>query len=138
MALQGTVLVPTLSVFESAVGRVEARPKDERRDRWLVGTAAMPATAAAMHEAGVTVLAGTDSAELHGRVSDEVRALAAAGLPAHAALGAGSWAARAVLGLASLDEGAAADAVIYDRDPRTDLRVLDHPVRVVLRGRVVR
>ncbi len=90
---------------------------------------------AAAVEAGVTVLAGTDSRP-NGRVADEVRALAAAGVPAHQALGAASWTARAYLGLAGLTEGAPADAVVYDRDPRTDLAQLDAPRAVILRGAV--
>jgi imidazolonepropionase-like amidohydrolase len=137
MAAGAVALVPTLSAFQAAAPEVAAREPSERRDHWLAGTAAMGPTAAAAHEAGVRVLAGTDAPELHGRVAAEVRALAAAGLGGHAALGAGSWSAREFLGLGGLQEGAPADAVVYDRDPRADLGVLDHPVRVILRGRVV-
>jgi imidazolonepropionase-like amidohydrolase len=64
----------------------------------------------------------------------EIRALAAAGLRAHDALAAGSWAARAYLGLPGLAEGAPADAVVYDSDPRVGLGQLDHPRAVILRG----
>jgi imidazolonepropionase-like amidohydrolase len=137
MAAAGVALVPTLCAFGAAVAEVAAREPSERRDRWLAGTAAMGPTAAAANEAGVRVRAGTDAPELHGRVAAEVRALAEAGLPSHAALGAASWAAREFLGLGGLEEGAPADAVVYDRDPLADLGVLDTPVRVILRGRVV-
>ena len=85
----------------------------------------------------MTILAGTDSRP-HGRVADEIRALAAAGLTTHQALAAGSWAARAYLGLGALTPGAPADAVVYDADPHTDLTVLDRPRTVILRGRLVR
>ena len=51
---------------------------------------------------------------------------------------AGSWGARAWLGFPGLVEGGLADLVVYDRDPRVDLRVLRSPGRIVLRGRVVR
>ncbi|MFC7614874.1 hypothetical protein ACFQV2_16480 [Actinokineospora soli] len=85
----------------------------------------------------MTVLAGTDSRP-HGRVADEVRALAAAGVPAHHAVGAASWTARAYLGLPGLVPGGPADAVVYPVDPRRDLGELDHPLAVVLRGRRVR
>ena len=95
------------------------------------------ALVAAAAEAGVTILAGTDSRP-HGRVADEIRSLAAAGLTPHQALAAGSWTARAYLGLGSLTPGAPADAVVYDADPRTDLTVLDRPRAVILRGRLVR
>ncbi len=91
---------------------------------------------------GVTVLAGTDSLggehSPHGRVADEIRWLARAGVPAEAALGAGSWTARRWLGLPGIEEGAPADLVAFPADPRRDLAVLDEPSRVVLRSRVVR
>jgi imidazolonepropionase-like amidohydrolase len=92
---------------------------------------------AAAAEAGVVVLAGTDS-QPHGRVVDEVRALAAAGMRPHDALGAASWAAREYLGLPGLVPGAPADAVVYARDPRSDLDQLTAPLAVVLRGKRVR
>ncbi|MGH3205853.1 MAG: amidohydrolase family protein [Streptosporangiaceae bacterium] len=83
----------------------------------------------------MTVLAGTDSRPC-GRVCDEIRALVAAGMPPHQAIGAASWAARSFLGLGGLAEGAPADAVIYDADPRRDLSQLAAPRAVVLRGQV--
>jgi imidazolonepropionase-like amidohydrolase len=83
----------------------------------------------------VTVLAGTDSRPC-GRVIDEIRALADACVPVQLAIGAASWAARSYLGLAGLSEGAPADAVVYDADPRLDLSQLESPRAVVLRGRI--
>jgi imidazolonepropionase-like amidohydrolase len=62
----------------------------------------------------------------------------AAGIPAEAALAAGSWSARAYLGLPGLVEGAPADFVVYPADPRTELATLARPERIVLRGVVVR
>lgn len=82
------------------------------------------------------MLAGTDSRP-HGRVADEVRAFAAAGVAPHEALAAASWEARAYLGLGGLEEGAPADAVVFDSDPRTDLSQLDTPRAVIARGRLV-
>jgi imidazolonepropionase-like amidohydrolase len=99
----------------------------------VAGAEAHGALAAAAVEAGVVVLAGTDSRP-HGRIVDEVRALASAGVPSDAAIAAASWAARAYLGLPGLVDGAPADAVVYAEDPRTALAQLDHPVAVVLRG----
>ena len=87
----------------------------------------------------MTILAGTDSRP-HGRVANEIRALAAVGLSPRQALAAGSWAARAYLGLdpgGGLSPGSRADAVVYDADPRTDLALLDAPRAVILRGRLV-
>jgi len=92
------------------------------------------------YEAGVPLLAGTDAGGVlpHGLVVAEIRALHAAGLPAEAALAAGSWGARQFLGLPGLVEGAPADLVVYAADPRRELGTLAAPARIVLRGRVVR
>ena len=93
-------------------------------------------TVRAAHEAGVRIYAGTDAGGslAHGRIADEVLALAAAGLPPADALSAATWAARSWLGHDGLTEGAQADVVVYDADPRADLDVLRAPARVVLRG----
>ena len=135
LAAQGTVLTPTLSAITGSITSAEARPDSPRRDWYLRGAGVHGELCAAAAEAGVTLLAGTDSRP-HGRVADEIRALAAAGVPAHGALAAGSWAARAYLGLPGLAEGAPADAVVYDSDPRADLGQLDHPRAVILRGQL--
>jgi imidazolonepropionase-like amidohydrolase len=137
MAEQGTALTPTLSAieagFRNAVDKV-----DGPRKEWLVrGAKAHGPLAAAAAEAGVRVLAGTDSLP-HGRIIDEVLSLAAAGLRPHDALAAASWDARRYLGLAGLEPGAPADAVVYAEDPRSDLGQLAHPIAVILRGRRVR
>ncbi|HEX4701160.1 MAG TPA: amidohydrolase family protein [Pseudonocardiaceae bacterium] len=133
MAAQGTALTPTLTVLLGSL-RVARKGPDSPRKTWFVGGASVHGQlAAAAAEAGVTVLAGTDSRP-HGRVADEVRALAAAGMRPHDALGAASWGARAYLGLAGLVPGAPADVVVYDEDPRLDFDQLGIPRAVVLRG----
>jgi len=137
MAAQGTVLTPTLHAITGSIKIVEARPDSPRRDWYLGGATVHGDLCAAAAEAGVTLLAGTDSRP-HGRVASEIRALAAAGVPAHDALAAGSWAARAYLGLPGLADGAPADAVVYDSDPRADLGQVGHPRAVILRGRLIR
>jgi imidazolonepropionase-like amidohydrolase len=134
---QGTALVPTLTAFGSAVDVVRARPVSPRRDWWLAGWDAMLPTARAAYEAGVTVLAGTDSLPF-GAVAGEVDWLLRAGLQAEAALAAASWTARAWLGLPGLTDGAPADLVAYDDDPTRSPQVLRRPSRIVLRGRVIR
>ena len=126
MAAQGTALTPTLTVITGSLERAMSRPDGPRKDWYVGGASVHGQLCAAAAEAGVTVLAGTDSRP-HGRVADEIRALAAAGVPAHDALAAGSWGARAYLGLPGLVPGAPADAVVYDTDPRDDLGQLDHP-----------
>jgi imidazolonepropionase-like amidohydrolase len=141
MAARGTAVVPTLVNVENFPGFAAA------------GEAKFPAYASTMrrlyaqsgavvraaYEAGVPVFAGTDAGGgiEHGVIADEVRALHAAGLPAEAALAAASWAARSWLGLRCIEEGAPADVVVYDSDPRADLDTLQRPQRMVLRGRVV-
>ncbi|WP_330241393.1 amidohydrolase family protein [Streptomyces sp. NBC_00525] len=137
MAAQGTAFVPTLAVFGAGADAMRAREPSARRDLWLAGWDAMFGTVRAAHEAGVTVLAGTDSFPC-GTVAGEASWLARAGLPADAALGAASWTARAWLGLPGLVDGAPADLVAYGSDPVADPAVLEHPDRIVLRGRVVR
>ncbi len=97
-------------------------------------------TIMAAYEAGVPLFAGSDGGGIsrHGNLAGEVIAMAGLGMPAEYALGAASWRAREWLGWnAGLDEGAPADFVVYDRDPREDLTVLQSPRQVVLRGRVV-
>jgi imidazolonepropionase-like amidohydrolase len=93
----------------------------------------------AAFEAGVPIYCGTDAggAVAHGRVVDEIIALHDVGLPTEAALAAGSWAARSWLGQPVLEEGAPADFLVCDADPRKDLTVLRTPVRILLRGRIV-
>lgn len=137
MAEQGAALTPTLAVLTRTAHRLAGRPDSPAKD-WLVrGAGVHGHLAAAAVEAGVRVLAGTDSVP-HGRIADEIRALAEAGLRPHDALAAGSWAAREYLGLPGLVPGAPADAVVYREDPRSDLSRLADPIAVILRGRCVR
>ena len=73
----------------------------------------------------------------HGLVGKEIAALGHFSSPEYA-LGAGSWRARAWLGHPSrLSEGAPADLVVFDADPRLDLAVLSAPRHVILRGALV-
>ncbi|MGW5681382.1 amidohydrolase family protein [Nonomuraea sp. NPDC003754] len=142
MARQGTALVPTFTVWETFEQVARSSGSERFRSWFRAAHARLAPLVSAAHEAGVTVLAGTDSygtPELpHGRVAGEVRHLAAAPMPAAAALGAASWTARAFLGFPVLDHDAPADLVAYDLDPRADLAVLRTPARVIHRGRVIR
>jgi imidazolonepropionase-like amidohydrolase len=142
MASRGTALVPTLinidnfpAIADRGAAKYPAYADHMRRlyarSRDVVRSA---------YDAGVPVYAGSDAGGgiRHGRIVDEVRALAGAGLPADAALGAASWNARAWLGWPSLGEGDAADLLVCATDPLVDLGALSAPVRMLLRGRVVR
>jgi imidazolonepropionase-like amidohydrolase len=136
MAAQGTALVPTLNAFAASAFRVRAWDPGPRRDSFLAGWAAMPPTARAAYEAGVTVLAGTDTHPC-GTVAEEAERLISAGLPWEAAVGAASWTARAWLGLPGLTDGAPADLVIYDEDPVAHPDILHHPRQIILRGQIL-
>ncbi|MCL6669676.1 amidohydrolase family protein [Streptomyces panaciradicis] len=96
-------------------------------------------TVRAAHDAGIPVFVGTDAGGhlAHGLVAGEVAELVTAGIPAVEALSATTWGARKWLGRPGLEEGAAADLVVYEDDPRADVRVLAAPRRIVLNGRVV-
>jgi len=141
MAARGTAVVPTLVNVENFPGFAEA---GEKKFPAYASTmrrlhADSGAVVRAAFEAGVPVFAGTDAGGgiEHGRIADEVRALRDAGLPAEAALAAASWSARSWLGLPCIEEGAPADVVVFDADPRTDLDVLSRPGLTLLRGRIV-
>jgi imidazolonepropionase-like amidohydrolase len=73
----------------------------------------------------------------HGLIRDEIRALIGAGIPQPEVIAQASWRAREWLGLQGLDEGAHADLIVFDTDPRVDLAALFDPQRIVLRGAVV-
>ncbi|MFD6293034.1 amidohydrolase family protein [Streptomyces sp. NPDC060205] len=96
-------------------------------------------TVRAAYDAGIPVFVGTDAGGTlpHGLVAAEVAELVTAGIPPLEALSATTWGARAWLGRPGLEEGAPADLVVYEQDPRADVRVLAAPRRVVLNGRVV-
>jgi imidazolonepropionase-like amidohydrolase len=96
-------------------------------------------TVRSAYDAGIPVYVGTDAGGhlAHGLVAGEVAELVTAGLPPVEALSATTWGARKWLGRPGLDEGAPADLVVYEDDPRADVRVLAAPRRVVLNGKVM-
>ncbi len=138
MAAAGIAVTPTLNALLMARKMTEQRgASPEELARIDEGIAGLPARVRTAHEAGVTLMAGTDAALPHGQVWREIVSLAAAGIPNDAALAAGSWAARSFLGLPGIEEGAPADLVAFDRDPRESLEVLATPSVIVLDGRVI-
>ena len=96
-------------------------------------------TVAAAHDAGIRIYLGTDAGSSlpHGLVAEEAAALVEAGLSTVEALAAGTWAAREWLGRPGIEEGASADLVVYESDPRIDIGVLASPSAIVLRGQTV-
>ncbi|MBA0050476.1 amidohydrolase [Streptomyces sp. AJS327] len=97
-------------------------------------------TVRAAYDAGIPIYTGTDAGGSlpHGLLAEEVGELVTAGIPPREALSAAVWRAREWLRRPGLEEGAPADLVVYDTDPRADVRVLAAPRHVVLRGRVLR
>jgi imidazolonepropionase-like amidohydrolase len=93
-------------------------------------------TLGAALDAGVPVYVGSDAGGGigHGRVVDEIAALRAAGMDGERALAAASWAARDWLDVPGLVDGAPADLLVVDGDPRSDPDVLRTPSLVLLRG----
>ncbi|MGW7420631.1 amidohydrolase family protein [Streptomyces sp. NPDC054813] len=140
-AARGVAIVPTL-VNIATFPRLAAGG-DARFPRWSAHMRRLHErrydTVRAAYDAGIPVYVGTDAGGslAHGLVAGEVAELVTAGIPPVDALAATSWAARAWLGRPGLEEGAPADLVVYESDPRADVRVLASPRRVVLNGQVV-
>lgn len=141
LAARGTALVPTMTNV-ATFGTIadQAQPKfPGYADHMRRLQAGFPAVVRAAYEAGVPIYVGTDAGGgvAHGLAAGEMLLLADAGMAPLDVLAAGSWGAREWLGLPGIAEGALADVVVYPEDPRRDLRVLQAPSRIVLRGRVV-
>jgi len=133
MAGRGAAWTPTLSAVTAPNPDASDADHARRRD-WLDNIRATLPRAAAL---GVPVLAGTDTTA-HGSVAGEVALLVDYGLTPLDALRAATTAAREFLGAPGLAEGAPADLVTFDADPREDPGVLRAPAAVLLRGRRVR
>jgi cytosine/adenosine deaminase-related metal-dependent hydrolase len=104
---------------------------------------AMKHAVSRLHEAGVTIVAGTDTLNpfvVPGRaLHEELHHLAAAGLSVSEAWSAATWRAGEVLGVAGLGrlaEGAPADLLLFERDPTLDLSALETLLAVVAAGRL--
>jgi imidazolonepropionase-like amidohydrolase len=141
MVAGGIAMVPTLVMvaeFDKFAAQATMFPVYADRMRRLQRSAADRVADA--RDAGLPIYVGTDAGGHlpHGLVVDEMLALSTAGLSNLEVLAAGSWKAREWLGLPGLAEGAPADFVVYDDDPRLDLTELRRPRHIVVRGTVVR
>jgi imidazolonepropionase-like amidohydrolase len=140
-ATQGIAIVPTLvniDTFPSiAAGAQDKYPTYAAHLRDL--HARRYETIAAAHDAGVPIFVGTDAGGSlpHGLVAQEAAELVRAGMSTIEALTSASWGARWWLHRPGLDEGAGADLVIYQADPREDVAILAAPEHIVMRGNVV-
>jgi hypothetical protein len=142
MAEQGIAWAPTTNLFVRDLEEVDRmlagdlepdrrkRLEDWRRD--VVGQFDhMSVTVPLAAQLGVTLLASTDTC---GTVADEVERWVGWGVEPSIAVGAASWDARRYLGANGLTEGASADVVTFDEDPRLDPSVLRRPAAILLRG----
>jgi imidazolonepropionase-like amidohydrolase len=144
MADRGVSMVPTLiniANFPTYAAQGEAKfPGYAARMRRLYER--RYDTVRTAHQAGVSIFAGTDAGGVlpHGLLAREVIELVAAGVPAADAVAGASWRARSYLlgGSGLLDGGVVADLCVYAADPTVEPAILLEPVRIVLRGRVVR
>lgn len=137
MAERSIALVPTLIQIENFVSIADGAdrfPTYQAHMRALHQSA--PAVFAAAREAGVTMFAGTDAGGFveHGRIVDEIDAMAAIGFGARDAVYAASVAPRDWLGADALGEDARADFLVLDDDPVADLSTLRRPRSVVCSG----
>ncbi len=161
---RGTVVDPTLAVFEAMLTQrdgepnpslaaiadhlpvlwqrgmlaSEMSPDTEQVVRWRESYARMRDLVAAMHRAGVTLVAGTDGAPglmLH----RELELYVSAGIPAAQALRIATWNGARVAGIGaeagSIERGKAADLVLVEGDPLEDISRIRR-TRMVLKGGV--
>ena len=143
MARRGVAIVPTLVNIDNfpafAAAGEDKFPRYAAHMRELHRGSRRNVVEA--YEAGIPVFAGTDAGGTlpHGLVAREAVALAEAGLPADAAVGAASWDARRYLlgDSGGLVHGGSADLVVVRSDPRDGVRTLLNPAAIVLRGTVV-
>lgn len=138
MAAQQTALVPTMinvATFDDIAAHAEPKfPVYAQHMRAL--RAGFPEVVRAAHEAGVPIYVGTDAGGGidHGLAAEEMLLLQEqVGMSAMEVLAAASWGARDWLGFGS----ELGDLVVYDNDPRRDLRAVRRPKRIVLRGKVI-
>lgn len=136
MARRGTLWTPTVAtgVYYAGMAARGSGPVAEAARASLPHWRGMIELGARL---GVTILAGSDELPT-GSLAGEVRTLHEFGLAPAQALAAASTAARNVFGLPGIEEGAPADLVLFERDPRTDLAVLAEPALVLLGGHRLR
>jgi imidazolonepropionase-like amidohydrolase len=139
MARRGTYFTPTLDAITSMAGS----PNPILATRGKEYTPIIKAAVKAAHEAGVTIVAGTDSfgADVT-PIGTEARLLGEAGLSPLDALRAATVNAAALLGWSGnagrLVRGSYADAVIVDADPLASASALEKISAVVAQGVLVR
>lgn len=146
MIEHGTVLIPTLTIYQSmspAWGGAPLRGEEQAALMDRVMDAKMPWLAKAI-EAGVRIAAGTDSgapATPHGSVAHEIDVLTRAGMSNMQAVQAGTRVSGEVVTdgeRGTLVEGKPADILIVRGNPLDDIHALKNVVAVIKDGKVVR
>ncbi|HTG48800.1 MAG TPA: amidohydrolase family protein [Actinomycetota bacterium] len=138
MAASGAAWTPTLSAVGPMLeGSVDVVGISGMGEAFRAAAERLGHVLRAARLLGVPVLAGTDVLP-PGSIATEIAQLHRWGLTPTEALEAATTVARGFLGEAALEDGAPADLVTYDADPREDPEVLREPAAVVLGGRRIR
>jgi imidazolonepropionase-like amidohydrolase len=134
MAARGTQWCPTIATAEGFLIEAEAkglpgavREAYSRRTRDALETAL---------SLGVEVVTGSDELP-HGTIDRELQALVRHGLSVDQALASATSVGRRALGLKGIEEGAPADLVLWQSDPRKDLSTVTAPSHVLGNGVLV-
>ncbi|MFC5369477.1 amidohydrolase family protein [Arcanobacterium bovis] len=137
---QGVLITPTvnqISRFPEFAGDAGKYPVYARRmlnmDACRREHLAMMCQAQTLFLMGSDTSADVDQRGLPTELCDAVRN----GMPAHAVMEAASYGGRRRLGLTSWEDGAAADLVVYDRDPEQDISAVLSPSYVLIGGCIV-
>lgn len=135
-ARNGTAYTPTLVAYERFVDSVED-PEQRRQTDSLAQ--ALGSLVPSMRDAGVAVLAGTDTPGAPGdSLHRELELLVQAGFPPGAALRAATLNPARVVGrddVGAIQTGNDADLVLLDADPLADIRNTRTIAAVIVRGR---
>lgn len=143
MKAKGTVLVPTLMALEGVrarIGKGIYTPTVEVKARQALEAAGRQVTRA--KAMGVTVAFGTDAGVFeHGSNGGEFALLVKAGLTPAEALASATTIAAKTLGMENeigkIAVGYSADLVAVSENPLTNIRTLEKPSWVMVRGRIV-
>lgn len=143
MKAKGTVLVPTLMALEGVrarLGKGIYTPTVEVKARQALEAAGRQVTRA--NAMGVTVAFGTDAGVFeHGSNGGEFALLVKAGLTPAEALASATSVAAKTLGLENeigkIAVGYSADLVAVSENPLDNIRTLEKPAWVMVRGRIV-
>lgn len=133
MVGSGTAWIPLLGIARPML-EIALQERDQKTQAWVFSRMDTIARLLPLAvQLGVPVFAGTDWFP-NPTVVDEQRELLERGLSVEQALAAGTFGTRRWLGLPGIEEGARADIVLYQGDPRRSLDVLDHPELVIIGG----